>query len=206
MNKMGKLIKAKTISFVDTLIKNYNRMNLNEQETIILLLLYYQQEETNQQLLIKNLINATSLDENQLSTVILNLVKKGFIELIIEDGGKELFSIDQVYDALGTLLDTENDETSDLIRKENLNAIVMYVETTYQRNVNTGDLIIINGWLDLHYTIEEIKEAILDSLKAKKMHLKYADAILASRNKKKEEVEADSEMASILDGIYVKKR
>ena len=40
MNNIGKLIKSKTISFNETLIKNYVKLNLNEIEAMILMILY----------------------------------------------------------------------------------------------------------------------------------------------------------------------
>ena len=66
---------------------------------------------------------------------------------------------------------------------------------------------IINNWIDLSYSFDEIKKAILDSLKAKKLHLKYADAILANRSvkEKRETVEYDEEIKSMLDAMYAKK-
>jgi DNA-binding transcriptional MerR regulator len=91
-------------------------------------------------------------------------------------------------------------------RKEQLQIIISYIESSYGRPVNNNDLVIINNWLDLGYPIEDIKEAILDSLKAKKLHLRYADAILASRHKQRETVdEIDEEGAELLASIYVKK-
>ena len=66
---------------------------------------------------------------------------------------------------------------------------------------------IINNWIDLNYTLDEMKQAILDSLKAKKMHIKYADAILANRKKeRKQEVEVDDDIKQLLQSVYVGRR
>ena len=40
MNSIGKLIKAKTISFNEMLIRHYKKLRLNEQEAMILMHLY----------------------------------------------------------------------------------------------------------------------------------------------------------------------
>lgn len=206
MNKMGKLIKSKTIPFVNTLINNYSKLKLNETEAMLLLLLYNQQEENNQQLLISDLTKKMSLTENELSNVILGLIQKGFIELTIQEDHKEYFNIDNLIDKLGEAIDEDTQENKELERKEQLQIIISYIESSYGRPVNNNDLVIINNWLDLGYSIEDIKEAILDSLKAKKLHLRYADAILASRHKQRETVdEIDEEGAELLASIYVKK-
>ena len=53
----------------------------------------------------------------------------------------------------------------------------------------------------------KIKTAVLDSLKAKKLHLKYADAILANRKtqSKRTMVEYDEDIKKMLDAMYVKR-
>ena len=173
---------------------------------MVLLLLYIQQEENNQQLLLSNLELQMSLSQDEISAIILGLIQKGLIELTIQEDHKEYFNIDNLFDQLGLAIDEDHEHDKTLERKENIQIVSSFVESTYGRPVNNNDLIIINNWLDLGYSIEEIKEAILDSLKAKKLHLRYADAILASRNKKRETVdEIDEEAAELLAGIYVKK-
>lgn len=88
-----------------------------------------------------------------------------------------------------------------------LSQIVLYVETTYAKPCAPADLMIINSWLDLGYSYNEIKTAVLDSLKAKKLHLKYADAILANRKtqSKRTTVEYDEDIKKMLDAMYVKR-
>ena len=80
-------------------------------------------------------------------------------------------------------------------------------ETTYAKLCTPADLMIINNWLDLGYNFQEIKRAVLDSLKAKKLHLKYADAILANHKKQveRETVAYDEDIKKMLDEMYVKK-
>ena len=57
------------------------------------------------------------------------------------------------------------------------------------------------------YTIDEIKSAVLDSLKAKKTQLRYADAILVNRknNSNREKIEVDKELQEVLNTINVKR-
>jgi hypothetical protein len=61
-------------------------------------------------------------------------------------------------------------------------------------------------WVE-EYTIEEIKNAVLDSLKAKKTQLRYADAILVNRknNSNREKIEVDKELQEVLNTINVKR-
>lgn len=203
MNNIGKLIKAKTISFNDMLVRYYHRLGLNEPEAMIIMLLYIQQDEESSILSTSNLLPKVSMPEDELAANILKLVQRGYIEIIVNNNGKESFSLDLIFDKLGNLLDgNEKDESTN---SRNIQNIVSYCESSYQKVLSSNDLIIINHWFDEGYREEDIKQAVLDSLKAKKMHLKYADAILANRNKKRAPApEIDDDIKAMLESLYVK--
>lgn len=205
MNSISKLIKAKTISFSEMMIRYYPKLKLNETEVMILILLYIQQDEENSILSTIDLKNKVSINEQELSTVLVGLVQKGFIELLISDDGKETFSMDKIIEKLGNVVE-QNENKSETSNEQILKEIVAYVEKCFQKVVNSNDLIIINHWLDANYTIEEIKEAILACLKGKKMNLRYADAILANKHKEREIVtEVDEDIKQMLETVYVKR-
>lgn len=207
MNSIGKLIKAKTISFNEMLIRYYKKLNLTEQEAMLLMLLYIQQDEGDSLLSINVLKDKVTIPENELSSIILKLVQEGYIELLISDDGKESFNLDKVIDMLGEYLSDNDSDKKETDRTAILQEIVSYTEKCYQRVLSSNDLMIINHWLDLNYSLQDIEQAILDSLKAKKSHLKYADAILANRKKERTKVtEVDEDIKQMLQGVYVKRR
>lgn len=206
MNSIGKLIKAKTISFNEMLIRNYKKLKLDEKEAMILMLLYVQQDEGSTILVTENLKTKVTMSEDELSLIIVQLVQKGYIELLINDDGKETFSLDKVIDTLGNYLADNSEQTEITDRSLLLQEIISYAEKCYQKVLNSNDLIIINHWLDLNYSLDDIEEAILDSLKAKKLHLKYADAILVNRKKERIKVtEVDEDIKQMLQSVYVKR-
>lgn len=205
MNSIAKLIKAKTISFTEMMIRYYHKLKLTEEEAMILMLLYIQQDEENLVLSTQYLKDKVSVDEQAISNILVNLVQKGYIELLINNDGKETFNLDGIIDKLGNIVEKaqDNDQNKD---EAKLSEIVAYVETTFQRVVNTNDLIIINHWIEEDYTFEEVKEAILICLKAKKQHLKYADAVLANKHKEREIVtDVDEDIKKMLESVYVKR-
>lgn len=207
MNNIGKLIKSKTISFNEMLIRFYTKLNLNETEAMILMVLYVQQDDTGEVLSTDVLKSKVSLNEEELSNVILSLINKGYIELLIDDEGKEIFSIDSVIDKLGAIISSNDSIIDKNDRQVVLQEMVEYIEKCYQKVLSSSDLMIINNWLDLNYNIDEMKQAVLDSLKAKKMHLKYADAILVNRKKERVQVSnVDEDIKSMLESVYVKTR
>ncbi len=206
MNKMGKLIKAKMIAFIDVLIKNYRLINLDEVDTILIAKLYYLQEEHNTFLDINRISKEMKIEENKLANHVLMLVSKGYIELDIKEDGKECFSLDGVIEKLGVILENDQNVMVDE-REEKLSLVINYIESVYSRPCSATDLIIVNGWLDLGYELDLIKEAILKSVKLNKLNLKYVEAILASTKPKEinNELEVDEELADLLNNAYVKK-
>ena len=103
---------------------------------------------------------------------------------------------------------SENEQTSKYkSRQDLLSQLILYVEATYAKPCSPADLAIVNHWLDLGYSSEAIKSAILEGLKAKKLHLRYADAILANKKteSERETVTYDEDLKKMLDEMYVKR-
>lgn len=207
MNKMAKLIKARMINFIETLIKNYKQIGLNELDTIIICKLYYLSLDNNNILIADDLAKEITINENELANHIFSLVEKGYLEIEINEDGKEIFSLDGTIEKLGVVLEKEDLESPSTERSEKLALIVSYVETTYGRVCNANDFVIINHWLDSGYSLDDIRSAILQSVKVNKLNLKYAEAILVSKKQhsEKEEIVVDDEIKALLDDAYVKK-
>lgn len=207
MNSIAKLIKAKTIDFTQVLIKHYKAIGLNETTAVIVAKLYYLADENDNFLELDKLAKEVTINIEELSDLVIDLVNKGYIELTLDNNGKETFTLDGVIEKLGVVLDKGSSD--DLLdeRKEKLSLIVSYVETTFSRICSAADLVIINAWLDNNYEYEDIKNAVFRAFQLGKYNLKYADAILASKasHQAKPEIEVDEELKALLDGAYVKK-
>lgn len=206
MTSVARLIKAKTISFTEEMIKNYSKLHLTETEAMLLIHLYHQLDANNNLLSVKDLISKMSIDEDEISKCTITLIQKGFVELELNEG-EEIFNLDGTYESIARLLDEQEDDDVFKNRQDLISQVILYIETTYAKPCTPADLMIVNHWLDIGYSFQEIKKAILDSLKAKKLHLKYADAILASRKKQEERetIVVDEDLKKMLDEMYVKK-
>ena len=150
MNNIAKLIKAKTIDFTQVLIKYYKAIGLNETTAVIVAKLYYLAEENDNFLELDKLCKEVTLSSDKLSDEIINLVNQGYIELTLDNNGKEEFTLDGVIERLGVAIDKTSDDVLDE-RQEKLSLIVTYVETTFSRTCSTADLVVINAWLDNNY-------------------------------------------------------
>lgn len=206
MAELARLIKNKTISFTEELISYHPTLKINEEEVLILIHLYRQLEKNDNLLVVKNLAEKMTLNENDISQLLIHLVKLGYVELLISEGD-EVFHLDGAYDAIANAM-SENEQTSKYkSRQDLLSQLILYVEATYAKPCSPADLAIVNHWLDLGYSSEAIKSAILEGLKAKKLHLRYADAILANKKteSERETVTYDEDLKKMLDEMYVKR-
>ena len=206
MAELARLIKNKTISFTEELISYYPTLKINEEEVLNLIHLYRQLEKNDNLLVVKNLAEKMTLNENDISQLLIHLVKLGYVELLISEG-EEVFRLDGAYDAIANAM-SENEQTSKYkSRQDLLSQLILYVEATYAKPCSPADLAIVNHWLDLGYSSEAIKSAILEGLKAKKLHLRYADAILANKKteSERETVTYDEDLKKMLDEMYVKR-
>ncbi|MBP7211187.1 MAG: hypothetical protein KBA02_08375, partial [Paludibacteraceae bacterium] len=84
-----------------------------------------------------------------------------------------------------------------------LSRLYSYAETCYNRELLEYEKTMISEWFDSGYSYDQISKAIFDSLKAKKMHLQYANALLYSRTTRPT-AEIDPELKALLDSVYKK--
>ena len=204
MNNYSRLIRSNVISLNEALIQNYKSLDLDEVNMTLLLLLNLQKTHQDDLLSTSNLALKMTLSENEISKRILELLQKGYVELTIDET-KEKFNLEPLIDKLGCLL-----AKTDEVRETDVNLaskLIAYCEQVYQRILRAEDLKIVNMWVQEGYSEDEIKEAVLDSLKAKKMNLRYADAIIVNRhnNVNREKADIDPELQAVLSNINVKR-
>ena len=127
MNRIAKLIKAKTIDFTQVLIQNYKAIGLNETTAVIVAKLYYLADENDNFLELEKLAKEVTINIEQLGDLIIDLVNKGYIELTLDNNGRETFSVDGVIEKIALVLDKGSNEDVLSERQEKLSLIVSYV-------------------------------------------------------------------------------
>ena len=203
MNNYSKLINSHMISFKEVLVKNFKKINLNEVETMVIILLY-EQKKINNTLSIETLLEQVTLSEYDLSSMIVDLVERGYIELVIEDNMEEHYFLTPTIEKLGEVLEKNESKPKD--NELEIAKTVSYIESVFQKQMTITDLKIIDRWIEEGFSFEEITETILDCVKLKKMNLKYADAVLISRKKHEKASNVDPELQEVLQQINVKRR
>lgn len=204
MNNYSKLIKSHMISFKEVMVLNYKAIGLNETEAMVIILLYEQKKQKNHAISAKNILKYVTLTESQLSNLLVNLVERGYIELIIEDNNLEHFVLTPTVEKLGEVL--EANELGEASFKDNVSQVINLLETSYQRMLTASELVIVQKWMNEKHSLKDISNAINESIKLNKMNVKYVDAILVSRPVREQADEIDPELQKVLQQINVKTR
>ena len=146
MNNYSKLIKSHMISFKEVMVLNYKAIGLNETEAMVIILVYEQKKQKNHAISAKNILKYVTLTESQLSNLLVNLVERGYIELIIEDNNLEHFVLTPTVEKLGEVL--EANELGETSFKDNVSQVINLLETSYQRMLTASELVIVQKWMN----------------------------------------------------------
>lgn len=176
MNKnIAKLYKGNYIRFDKLLLDNYLQLRLTEEELVILLHLYKMEINGDVFLSLSELAQKMTKEIDELADTVDLLVTKGFISLEIKDINgisEECFS---VFNAIEKIIFSHGETPV-----KNTKALIQIMETEMKRPLSSKEVQIIETW---EYSQEDLKQAILDALKQKKMGVEYIDKILENNKK-----------------------
>ncbi len=201
MNSYAKLIETHIISFKEILVQKYKQIGLNEQEAMIIIHLYEQKKHTNNALSVSTIEKYVTLSTNELSQIIVDLVKRGYIELKMENN-QERFSLSPTINLLGEALG-KND---DLDYKEEIKLLVADLEKTYNRPLNANELLIVQRWITEEYSIDLIKKAIEEANRLSRYNVRYVDSILTNKVQRTTNVTINPDIEEVLKQINVTKK
>lgn len=211
MSIITRLISEEMVSFVDVLIEHYPKLKLDETNVLILILLFKQKKNGINFLSPKTLSKKMSIRLEECSARIVELVESGFIEIdYSQKSGKESFNLNPTLKKLEKLFDQEEIVEKKIETNQEVKSVIQMVEQEYHRPLSSYELDIINVWiLEEQYSTEDIKLALLESLKAKKSSLRYVDVILLNQQKTKlrpKDSKKDEELEMIINKVYEKKK
>lgn len=211
MSIMTRLISEEMVSFVDVLIEHYPKLKLDETNVLILILLFKQKKNGINFLSPKTLSKKMSIRLEECSERIVELVESGFVEIdYSQKSGKESFNLNPTLKKLEKLFDQEEVVEKKIETNQEVKSVIQMVEQEYHRPLSSYELDIINVWiLEEQYSTEDIKLALLESLKAKKSSLRYVDMILLNQQKTRlrpKDTKKDEELEMIINKVYEKKK
>ena len=203
MINYSKLITSHMISFKEALVLHYKEIGLNETQTMIIILLYETRKHQAKAISEKDIASKMTLSEQEIAKAIFELIESNYISLEMVNG-VEQYSLIPTIDKLGEVLGKEEGEVQgELNIQAEAEKIVDYVEKNFGRVLSNSELLLIKRWFEEGFSVAEIKNAINESLRLKKFHLRYADALLVNQTVKREEAEVDPEIEEVLKKINV---
>ena len=114
------------------------------------------------------------------------LVKKSYLTYDTVEG-KLTVSLsnlkDKVYALFKETMDREASQLTDKTREKALSEIHSFFEGHLNRSLSPLEQSTINEWLDARYTLDEIKNALLDTLKSGKKSIRAIEKTLKSARK-----------------------
>lgn len=177
------LIKRNIVDFTELVLNNYYKIGLDEVDAIIIIKLKYLLDRQITFIHPKKLSNMLSISSQTTTKRLNNLMDKNYVkmELIKNGNGKETesFNLDYVIEQI-VKADFEDKihEASD--QNKNIETrLVNLFETEFRKPLSVLDIQTITKWLNEdNYSFEEIKNALFEASKARKLSIRYVDRIL----------------------------
>lgn len=186
-----KLIEDDIIDFDKMLLKNYKQIGLSEVEAFLLIELHNQRKSGVTFISPTKLTKKLTLPEDKVLKLLDGLIQRKYlvIRLVKQANVKETedFSLDvtierliEIYKTKIKLEITNSDKTYDTVEEE----IVDLLENQFQKQLKLSEIEVIQQWINKdNYSLDDIKRALLDAVRANKTSISYVDGVLLKRTK-----------------------
>ncbi len=192
MLDVKKLINKNILDFSELVLNNYHKIGLDETDAIMVIKLNYLLNRNITFIHPKKLSNMLSISSTTTSKRLNSLIEKGFvkIELVKNGNGKETesFNLDYVIEKI-MKADFEEKMALDTDPNANIESkLVLLFETEFRKQLSVLDIQTITKWLNEDgYQYEDIKNALFEASKARKLSVRYIDGILLNKGNQKQE-------------------
>ena len=174
------------VSFHYVLLDCYKRLGLTEEELSVILMIDHLIEQGNTFINSDMLALKMNLKPADIDKDLTELVKKNYLTYDTVEG-KLTVSLnnlkDKVYALFKETMDREASQLTDKTREKALSEIHSFFEGHLNRSLSPLEQSTINEWLDARYTLDEIKNALLDTLKSGKKSIRAIEKTLKSARK-----------------------
>ena len=183
---MKNLIQKNIVDFSELVLNNYYKIGLDETDAIIIIKLKYLLDRHITFIHPKKLSNMLSIAPSTTQKRLQKLMDHGFIkmELIRNGNGKETesFNLDYVIERIVKAEYEEKIHESSDQNKNIESRLVSLFETEFRKPLSVLDIQTITKWLNEdQYSFDEIKNALFEASKARKLSIRYVDGILLQK-------------------------
>ncbi len=182
-------INNNTIDFTELILNNYNRLGIDETDAVMIIKLQYLLNNNMTFISPSKLSEMLSISTQTTSKRLKALIEKGYIqmEVIEKQNGKqtESFNLDFLIESIlisGYERRNGNKETNNKTLESKLSKLF---EEEFKKPLSVLDIQTITKWLNEDiYTFEEIKDALFEAVRSRKLTIKYVDGILLKKDDK----------------------
>jgi|GEM_PF-452502 len=194
-----KLLEENILDFHKLLMRYYREVGLSETDMVILSELFRQSQKGNTYLSLTKLGKNLTISKEELMKSLEGFIQNKYlsIRLIKNTQGKET----EAFDLDGTLEKIiekiEDDVRSEMLQVQDTfttpeEEIAHIVETNFHKQLKPLDVEMIQRWIHSdNYEMMEIKQALLDALKANRFTMSYVDTALIKRRKQNQKTKTD---------------
>jgi len=182
-------INNNTIDFTELILNNYYKLGLDETDAVIMIKLQYLLNNNKTFISPKELAGMLSLSTQKTSRRLNSLIEKGFIqmEVVEKKNGKqtESFNFDFLIESIIKTGYEKRNKSKETTNKTLESKLVKLFEEEFKKPLSILDIQTITKWLNEDkYTYEDIKEALFDAVRLRKLTIKYVDSILLRKDDK----------------------
>ena len=184
-------INNNTIDFTELILNNYYKLGIDETDAIIVIKLQYLLNNNVTFISPSQLSKMLSISTQTTSKRLKALIEKGYIqiELIQKKSGKqtERFNFDYLIESILKNGFEERNGHQKTNNKTLESKLVTLFEEEFKKPLSVLDIQTITKWLsEDKYSFQDIKDALFDAVRIRKMTIKYVDAILMKKDEKPE--------------------
>jgi DNA replication protein len=188
---MKNLINKNIIDFSELVLNNYTKLGLDETDAVILIKLNYLLNKNITFIHPKKLSDMLSISAVTTQKRLNKLIDSGYlkIELVKNGHGKETesFNLDFLIEKILKEDFKQSIDNKMITNKTTETELVELFESEFQKPLGVLDIQTITKWLNEDkYTFDQIKDALFEASKARKLSIKYVDGILLRTNDESE--------------------
>ena len=185
MNQGNSLINA--VSFEYLLLDCYSKLGLSEKELTVCLMIEHLSKQGNAFVNSDMLALKMNLSTKEIDEAMSSLLQKGFLVYDHDEDNKLTISLsplkEEVKKEFAFSLTREQTNSMNKEREGDMTKLVSLFEEKCARTLAPLEISTITDWLDSGYSLENIKNALLDALNQNKKNIRAVNKILVNRRK-----------------------
>ncbi len=185
MNQGNSLINA--VSFEYLLLDCYSKLGLSEKELTVCLMIEHLSKQGNAFVNSDMLALKMNLSTKEIDEAMSSLLQKGFLVYDHDEDNKLTISLsplkEEVKKEFAFSLTREQTNSMNKEREGDMTKLVSLFEEKFARTLAPLEISTITDWLDSGYSLDNIKNALLDALNQNKKNIRAVNKILVNRRK-----------------------